>query len=140
MSGKATASDLSELVRRANDAGSRRDIDAFLALCHPDFLMDNSAVGLGRFEGADAFRAFAEDWYAAYDEYTIVSEAVLDLGGGVAFAITRQKGRLRGSGRSVELRDAHVLLFEEGLLRRWTAYPDAEQARRAAERLAKERV
>src|SRR6476646_8646124 len=136
MSAESTVPDLVELVRRANEAGSRRDIEAFLALCHPDFVMDNSNVGLGRFESADAFRTFAEDWYAAYDEYAVVSEVILDLGHGVVFTINRQTGRLRGSSASVELRDAGVLLYEDRLLKKWTAYSDVDMCRAVAERLA----
>jgi len=139
MSEESTAPDLVELVRRATEAGSRRDIEAFLALCHPDFVMDNSGVGLGRFESEDAFRAFAEDWYAAYDEYSVVFEVILELGHGVVFTITRQTGRPRGSSASVELRDAGVLLYEDGLLKRWTAYSDADMGRAVAERLAESR-
>jgi hypothetical protein len=63
----------------------------------------------------------------------------LDLGSGVGFAVLVQRGRPVGSTGFVQLRQGFVAWVENGLVARITTYPDVDEARAAAERLAAER-
>lgn len=107
----------------------------------PDVVWDGTEMGIGRFDGRAAFRAFLEDWLAAYDEVKLDAEEVLDLGNGVAFAILRQNARLIGSEGYIKQRDGWAFLWEHGLIVQVTVYPerDIDKARTAAERLVESR-
>ena len=75
----------------------------------------------------------------AYEEFEWRSEEILDLGNGVVFGVARASGRPVGSTGRVENRVVIVAVWEEGLIVRGTTYTDIDEARAAAERLAKER-
>ena len=66
-------------------------------------------------------------------------EEIADLGHGVVSARAWEEGRLGGSEGHVEQRVGRVLLWEEGMIERFTAYLDVDEARAAAERLAESR-
>jgi hypothetical protein len=68
-----------------------------------------------------------------------VTEELRDVGNGVIFGVSHQGGRPRGSSGLVALRYAGVGTWRDGLLERLTLYTDIDEARAAAERLAKER-
>ena len=104
-----------------------------------DAVVDNTSVGVGLFEGREAIRGFFEDWIAAYDDFEQTVEEVRDLGNGVTFAVFLLRGRLAASSASVEFRYAGVSTWRDGLVERVTTYIDIDEARAAAERLAKSR-
>ena len=139
MSEESTTPDLPELVRRSVEVASERDLDAIMAFYTPDAVWDMSPMGMGTFEGQAAARGFFEDWFAAYEEYWFEAEEILDLGNGVAFSVFIQKGRPIGSSGEVEVRYAAVSVWEDGLIVQVTNYPDSDEARAAAERLAEKR-
>jgi ketosteroid isomerase-like protein len=139
MSEESTTSALVRLVQRAIGAMNRRDLDGWVTLFDPEAVWDLSPLGLGRYEGGPAIRGFIEDWLATYSEFQLTLEDVLDLGGGVVFAVVLQHGRLIESSAEVRMRYASVNTETEGRFSRITNYPDIEQARVAAERLAEER-
>jgi ketosteroid isomerase-like protein len=129
-----------ELTRRLDEAANRRDVDAMMSFYAPDAAVES--VGLGTsFEGRTAIRGFWEDMTVAYEEFEWRSEEILDLGNGVGFGVVRASGRPAGGTGRIELRIATVAVWEEGLIVRGTTYgySDIDQARAAAERLAKER-
>jgi ketosteroid isomerase-like protein len=135
---ESTTPDLVELARRYFAALNRRDLDAMVSFFAPHAVWET--VGLGTtFEGVAAIRGFWQDWYASYEELWLEQEEVLDLGNGVVFGVVGQKARLVGSSGDVRHRHAVVALWVEGLIERVTNYPDIDQARAAAERLAEER-
>ena len=136
---ESTTPDLVELVRRNVQAGSDRDLDAALALYAPDAVWDMSPFGMGTFEGIGAIRGFMEDWLAAYEEYAMEAEEIVDLGNGVSFAVILQEGRLVGSSGEVQLTYASTGVWVNGVMKRVTNYGDIDEARAAAERLAEER-
>ena len=140
MSEESTTPDLVELVRGAVAAANRRDFDAVVSFYAPDAVWDMSPMGMGTFEGLAAIRGFFEDWFGAYEEWTMETETILDLGNGVVYTVNDQRARLVGSTGAVRLRDAWVCDFVEGLIVRLTVYPDIDEARAAAERLAEERA
>ena len=138
MAEESTTPDLVELVRRLDEAANRLDFDAAVSLFAPDAVVEGRASGM-TFEGRTAIRGFGEDMIVAYEEFESRSEEILDLGNGVVFGVARASGRPVGSTGRVENRLVSVAVWEEGLIVRATGYTDPDEARAAAERLAKER-
>jgi len=139
MSKESTTPDLVELVRLVFAAASRRDLDTLMSFYASDAVLDFSDSGLGTYEGADAIRALSEDWFRSYAEYETTADEILRFGENVILTINTQMARLPGSSGFVRPHDAYVFLFEDGLIARHTPYQNINQARAAAERLAKER-
>jgi hypothetical protein len=96
--------------------------------------------GMGTFRGLEAIRGFMEDWLGAYGEYSMEAEEIVDLGNEVTFAVLIQRGRFVGSIGEAQLRYASAALWVGGLMTRCTNYRDVEEARAAAERLAREQA
>ena len=135
-----TTPDLEEVARRVREAMHRGDLDAAVAMYAPDVVWDVSLLGLqGVFEGREAIRGVLEDLRRPYEELEIVPEEFRDLGSGVTLNVYLARGRPRGSTGFVESRQASVATWANGLMERITTYPDIDQARAAAERLAQER-
>ena len=65
-------------------------------------------------------------------------DEVRDLGNGVTFGLLLMRGRPARSSGLVELRYAGVSAWTDGLIEQVTTYLDMDEARAAAERLAKE--
>jgi hypothetical protein len=65
-------------------------------------------------------------------------EEVRDLGNGVTFGLFLMRGRPARRSAFVELRYAGVSAWTDGLIEQVTTYLDIDEARAAAERLAKE--
>jgi ketosteroid isomerase-like protein len=139
MSQESTTPDLVELTRRAVEAAERGDWDAVMSVFAPHAVWDMSPQRLGIFEGRPAIRGFLEDWWRAYEELAVEVDEVLDFGNGVGMRVITQRGRLAGSASEVRQRSADVFLWVDGLIESVTAYLDIEEARAAAECLAKER-
>jgi ketosteroid isomerase-like protein len=135
---ESTTPDLVEITRTALEALNRRDLDAMTSFFAPDCVWD-TPEGVLTFEGQAAIRGFLEDWIAAYEEFEIDAEEILDLGNEVTFAIFNQRGRLVGSSGEVRFRSANAAVWDEGLQVRVSNYLDIDEARSAAERLAEER-
>jgi ketosteroid isomerase-like protein len=141
MSEESTTVDLVELVRQTNEAANRGDFDAAIGYFSPDVVWDTSRDGFGTFEGAAATRRFWEDWVRGYEELEQVLEELLDMGNGVVFAVVRQKARLVGGTGYIRRRGGWVYVWADSLCASVTVYPDTDidEARAAAQRLAKER-
>jgi hypothetical protein len=77
--------------------------------------------------------------FAAYEDWEGEVEELLDLGCGVGFAVLVQRGRPVGGTGFVQLRQGFVACVENGMVAQITTYPDVDEARAAAERLAAER-
>ena len=139
MSEESTTPDPVELSRRFYEAASRLDFDAMVSFYAPDAVWEGRASGM-TFEGRTAIRGFWEDVTAAYEEFEFQREETLDLGNGVIFDVSLQKGRPAGSIGYVQLRYATVAVWAKGLIERVTLYSDPDEARVAAERLAESRA
>ena len=127
-----------ELSRRFHEAASRLDFDAMMSFYAADAVWEGRVSGM-TFEGRTAIRGFWNDFAAAYEEFEFRREETLDLGNGVIFDVSLQKGRPVGSIGYVQLRYATVVVWAKGLIERVTLYDDPDEARAAAERLAEER-
>jgi ketosteroid isomerase-like protein len=132
--------DPAELLRRIVEAVNRGDLDAVMSFFAPNCVWDDSAIGLGTREGLTAIREHIEAWIGSYEEFDWVPEEQFDLGDGVRFGVSIQKGRPVGSTGHVHQRFATVSVWVEGLIERFTTYPDPGEARAAAVRLAESRA
>src|SRR5271167_4207996 len=136
MSEESTTPDLGELTGNLLETVNRGNFEAIPSFYAPDAVWDMSPWGLGTYEGPAAIRGLNEDWLAAYEEWEMEPEEILDLGSGVVFAVFHQSARPVGSTSHVRLRQAAIVVWVEGVVVRLTMCPDIDEARAAAERLA----
>lgn len=134
-----TPYDLVQLSRDWLEAGTSGDLERTLSFLGPDPVWDMSPMGMGAFEGLAAIRGFYEDWMGAYDDYRIKPEEIHDLGNGVTFCVVLQQGRPMGSDGTVQLRYGTCAVWVDGKAVRVWNYPDIDECRAVAERLAEER-
>jgi ketosteroid isomerase-like protein len=106
MSEESTTPDLVELTRRLYETADVGDFDAMMRFFAPDAVWDMPEEGIETLKGAAAVRRFVEDWQGSYEEYQVEVEDVLNLGNGVTFAVSIQKGRPTGSSGDVQIRFA----------------------------------
>jgi ketosteroid isomerase-like protein len=134
------AEDLVRLARQGYEAMSRGDLDGVMRCYAADAVLDMSAVGLETFQGNEAIRGFVEAWRRSYDDYRYEQEEMLDLGHGVLLSVVREEGRLVGGKGRIEERVAHLTIWANDKMEWYKHYPDPDEARAAAERLAEERA
>jgi len=120
-----------QLVERAFDALSRRDMEAFLEVTDPDVVTDWSrALGpeRGTFHGREEVTHFLRSWWDAFDESEIVVDELIDAGDQVVSAFHgRQRGR--GSGAVVEGRGSLLVwTFRDGKVVSATLYQRRDEA------------
>jgi ketosteroid isomerase-like protein len=140
VSEESTTPDLIELTRGYYEIMDRDwDIEAVMSFWSPDAVFDVSATGLGTYEGAAAIRELIEGWWATWEEHHHYVEEIRDVGRGVVLVGLREDGRLMGSNAQVEQRAARVNVWVREKIVRSVAYADLDEARAAAERLARER-
>ena len=139
MDDESTTPDLVRLARQGYGAMSRGDVDGVMSVFAADAVLDMSAAGLGTFEGAEAIRRFVRDWRRPYEtDYRYEVEEFLDLGHGVLLSVVRESGRLVGGNGRVEERVAHLMTWANGKIEWYKHYPEPDEARVAAERLAQQ--
>jgi ketosteroid isomerase-like protein len=139
MTEEATTPDLVGLARQGYEAAGRGDLDGVMSVFADDAVYDMSAAGLETFEGREAIRDFVETWHRSWEDYRYEEEELLDLGHGVVLSVLREGGRLVGGDGRVEQRVAHLTTWANDKIEWFKHYPDPDQARAAAERLAAER-
>jgi hypothetical protein len=139
MSEESTTHDLVQLTHSSLEAGTSGDLDRAMSFLGPDPIWDMSPMGMGVFEGLSAIRDFYTDWMGAYEDFRIEAEEIYDLGNGVTFGVVLQQGRLMGSAATVRLRYGTCATWVDGKAVHVWNYPDIDEARAAAERLAEER-
>jgi ketosteroid isomerase-like protein len=115
-----------ELIRRMN----ARDLHP-TELCHDEVEWHWPATT----PGADVYRGHAgvteglDTWSESWEELDMEPEEVLEEGDYV-LVILRYRMRGAGSGVYLEAPVAHLHQLEDGLLRRWWMFGDADKARR----------
>lgn len=127
---------LAELVRSTYVSLNRRDFDSVTAMFGPDSVWDVSRWGLGSHWGREQIRHFLEDWFGSLDRYEVRLEAVHPLGNGVIWVEVVQLAHRSGSRSLLRVPSAPVFQWAHGRIASVTVYPDAEEARSAAELLA----
>jgi ketosteroid isomerase-like protein len=140
MADESTTPDVVALTQAFCRAGGR--VEEEMSFYGPDPVYDVSPMGIGIFHGRTAIRSFLVDWMTSFERYEEEVQEILDLGNGIAFAAVRESGRPSGSAVETRTHSVYgfVIVWVEGKIARMTAYPDIDEARAAAERLAKERA
>ena len=138
MAEESTTPDLVALTC-AMDAAA--DVEATMSFFGPDPVWDGSPLGLEIYEGRGAIRKSLEDWIEIYEDLEEDDHEILDVGNGVVFTATRLSGHRRSAGGDIRVHGLYgfVHVWTHGKVSRVTVYPDIDQARAVAERLAKER-
>jgi ketosteroid isomerase-like protein len=115
-----------ELIRRMN----ARDLHP-TDLCHDDVEWHWPATtpGASIFRGHAGVTQGLEQWSESWEELDMAPEEVFEDGDYV-LVILRYRMRGAGSGVYLEAPVAHLHELEDGLLRRWWMFGDAEKARR----------
>jgi ketosteroid isomerase-like protein len=100
-------------------------------LCHPDieWHWSESTPGASVYRGLAEIDKGLDSWLESWDELVIVPKEILEEGDYV-FVMTEYRIRGAGSGVYLEAPVAHLHQLEDGLLRRWWMFGDAEKARR----------
>ena len=115
-----------ELIRRMN----ARDLHP-IDLCHDEVEWHWPATtpGASVFRGHEGVTQGLEQWSESWEELDMQPEEILDEGDYV-LAMLRYRMRGAGSGVYLEAPVAHLHQLEDGLLRRWWMFGDADKARR----------
>ena len=137
MSQESTNLDLIERARVGMEAFGRGDFDVALSFFTRDAVWDMK--GGETFEGIAAIRAFFDGFYGQFESFAVEHEEIRDLGGEVMLVVNTMSGHPLGATVEVRQRGGFVIEGKGGFAERLTAYTDIDDARAAAERLAKER-
>ena len=109
----------------------RRTGDLLWDRLDPEFVWDMSTTGgwLGKqtYRGRDGFAEFMRDWLEAWDEWELEVEEWIDAGKDVV-QVTRQRGKTRGGGPSVEMLCAMVWTLRKGEPVRMRMYSSKDEA------------
>lgn len=141
MTEESTRPSLVELVQRTVDALSEGDLDAAVSFYSPDAVWDSGSVDIPgeRFEGRAAIRGLFEDWFGMLETAETHIDEIREVGNGVVLLHFVQHAKPRGSSAWLESRMALVSTWADGLIQETLVYIDIDEARAAAERLAKGR-
>ena len=118
------------LIESAYEAWNRHDADALVAITHPDVEIAPlvmGAISAGPWHGHDGVRKLVADAQDRWAEFQIECERVLTFGER-AVALVHVEVSLRPGGPSVTGDIAHVIEFEDGRARRFTAYRSRAEA------------
>jgi ketosteroid isomerase-like protein len=117
-----------EVVRSGITAFSRRDVEAFLELGHPDIQFRGSGrlPGVQPVKGLEAVRAWCEEIFGAFEVALVPSQFV--EAGDVVVATVKVVARGRGSGLTLDRTLAFVWHFKDGLVTEFDAYADRSEA------------
>ena len=101
----------------------------------PEFVWDMSTFRgwpeRKTYEGVEGTTEFIADWTAAWEDWRLEVEDLLDAGDEVV-AIVRQSGRSKTTGLPVDMRFAQLWTLSDGKQTRMRMYADPEEALRAA--------
>jgi ketosteroid isomerase-like protein len=120
-------------VRGAYEAFGRGDVDALLALLHPDieWRTTHAVPFQGTYRGTDEFLRGMSEWTEPFDDLTTTVEEMLDVGEHVLVR-HRMRGRGRDSGAEVNLVLWQLVSVRDGQLVRMHDYVTREEAFEAA--------
>ena len=120
----------------------RRGYEEFIAtgeptedIMAPEFVWDMSTFRgwpeRKTYEGVEGMREFVGDWTAAWEDWRLEVEDLVDTGDEVV-AIVRQSGRSKTTGLPVDMRFAQLWTLADGKQTRMRMYAESEEALRAA--------
>ena len=105
-----------EVVRHLNAAFNRRDLEALFAMYHPDVEwcdLQHAPDAPERLRGVSAVRAYVDQWYEAFDDFTAEIEEYIDAGQFVV-TLTHWRATGKGSGLVIDLHTADVVELSNG--------------------------
>jgi ketosteroid isomerase-like protein len=124
--------DNEEPVRGFADAITRDDVDAALAVCHPEIEFTSMLAVSGRaYLGHQGVREYFDDVRAAWDEWRVDVHSVAAAPDGRVAIVMTMHARGRESGAALSELAAHVWTVSDGLLLRNELYRDPDEALRA---------
>src|SRR6516225_7396156 len=113
---ESTTPDLVELWRGLFEAVNRREFDAVMSFFAPDAVWESTYLEAS--EGVAAIRGVLEDLASPFEQLEVEVEEILDLGGGVGFAVIVVRGRPVASSGQVEQRNALWAIWTEDKITR----------------------
>jgi ketosteroid isomerase-like protein len=119
------------IVRRALEAYRDGNVEAALALGHPEMTSTRIDPDGAVFHGHDGLLRLMADWVEGFEEWSYRAEEYVDADDLVVVHI-RQWGRGAGSGAPVEADNWLVYAVEDGLITRVHIYSDRGSAYAAA--------
>src|SRR5436853_4628259 len=96
-----------EILRQANEAFNRGDINGFLAFCSEDFEVEdlNNAPDLPPVaRGKEGARQVFAAWVDAFDDFVGEIEEYIDMGDRHVGCVVHYRGTLRATGMEVDAR------------------------------------
>jgi ketosteroid isomerase-like protein len=122
-----------DAVRGFADAITAGDVEAALAVCHPEieFLSVLAVDGLA-YVGHGGIRQYFSDIVSAWEEWRVEIHWVAPAPDGRVVIEMTMHARGRGSGAPLTEFAAHIWTLEDGRLLRNEPFRDPEQALRAA--------
>jgi ketosteroid isomerase-like protein len=125
-------------MSRENVAIVQRGLEYYLATGEPPWelfdeeveVFDHDTPDQGAYRGHAGWRRWLEDWGAAWAEWSIEPEELIEAGDSVVVFI-RMKTRGRGSGVEIERADAQVYRLRDGKIVRLDYYNDRQEALKA---------
>jgi uncharacterized protein len=122
-----------DAARNFAHAVTRCDVEAAVALCHPEIVFD-SVLGIsGRaYAGHEGIREYFDDVQSAWEEWTVDVERISEGPDGRVAIVMTMRARGKESGLTLATRTAHVWTLADGKLLRNQAYRDPAAALRDA--------
>jgi ketosteroid isomerase-like protein len=117
-----------ELYSRWLDTFNREGVEAILPFFADDAeLFDPDLPDGGTYRGREAIRGFIEQVLEGFEEVEVRDYELLPADGDrvVGLLHTYLRGR---DGIELEIRDAHLVTFRDGLVARWRLYLDRKEA------------
>lgn len=123
-----------DIIRQAYEAWNRRDIDALLALTHPDIEIQPLVAGVtsvAPWHGHDGVRRLVEDADQRWHRFEIRCDDFVEIGDRVVVFVHVETAVHEGA-PVVEGDVAHLVEINDGRFTRFTAYRDRDEAVAAA--------
>jgi ketosteroid isomerase-like protein len=123
-----------DVVRRLNAAFNRRDRDAMFAMYHPEVEwcdLQHAPDAPERLHGVSAVKAYLDQWYEAFDNFTAEIDEYIDAG---QFVVTLTHWRATGKGSAlvIDLHTADVVeLSGRKIIQVTIGYADKSEALKA---------
>jgi ketosteroid isomerase-like protein len=122
-----------ELYTRGIDAFNRRDLEAFLALAHPDVVGISRVLAIegGSYQGHDGVRDWWKELLGVFPDFTIEIVSVRDAG---PMVVSGLRNRAHGEGSAAPLQELvwQVSEWRNGKVVRWQMYASEQDALDAA--------
>jgi ketosteroid isomerase-like protein len=120
-----------DLYRRGIEAFNRRDLDAFLALAHPDVVGISRVTGIegGSYRGHEGVRRWWDALLDVFPEFAIEIASVRDAGDMVVSGLRNQA---QGEDAPLDEFVWQVCEWRDGQVIRWQIYGSEQEALEAA--------